>query len=158
MRNINIHYVSWVWFYALEAVNIFSHGEVILPSPTLMCLYFNPLLGLLIHWERFDPSMRIYIYFCLSRFEHLPDFWQEVGASHLLRLLPAGVGWAWACRAVCSSQGAHARWRFLGLLSASGQREGISALLPYKTSRSPPWCAGRNYISGIIFHCMSKLP
>lgn len=158
MRNTNIRYVSWVRFYVLEAVNIFSHGEVILPSPTLMCWCFNPLLGPLIHWERFDPSMRIRISFCLSRFEHLPDFGQEVGASRLLRLLPAGVGWTWACGAVRSPQGAHARWRFLGLLPTSRQREGISALLPEKTSRSPPWCAGRNYISGIIFHCMSKLP
>lgn len=57
MRNINIRYVSWVWFYVLEAVNIFSHREVIWPSPTLMCLCFNPLLGLLIHWGRFDLSV-----------------------------------------------------------------------------------------------------
>lgn len=147
MRNINIRYVSWVWLYVLEAVNIFSHGEAILPSPTLMCLFFNPLLGLLIHRERFDPSMRIRISFCLSRFEHLPDFWQEVGASRLLRLLPAGFGWTWACRAVCSPQGAHARWRFLGLLPASGQREGISALLPEKTSRSPPWSLESYFIA-----------
>lgn len=121
MGNINIRCVSWVWFYVLEASNIFSHGEVILPSPTLMCLYFNPLSGLLIHWERFDPSVMILISFCLSRSEYLPDFWQEIGASLLLWLLPAGVSWTWACRAVRGTQGAHPRWCYLSLLPASGQ-------------------------------------
>lgn len=44
-------------FICWRLLIFFSHREVILTSPALMYLHFNPLLGLLIHWERFDWSL-----------------------------------------------------------------------------------------------------
>lgn len=157
MRNINIRYVSWVWFYVLEAVNIFSHREVILPSPTLMCLYFNPLLGLNSLREIWSVDEDPHLF--LSQQVWTPTWF--LAGSWSLTLAAAAPSRGWLDMSLWSSAQPPGRTRPMALpRSAPCLRTAwrYKCPTPWENEQASTVMCGRNYISGIVFHCMSKLP